>query len=68
MDSAEVLQKFLKLVAAQIAVAKNFGEQPRSYGFAGVNRNDSRTPIAMLQEMMTALDAQHLKTGLLQDR
>ncbi len=62
------LKELLKLLATQVTITKNLGEQPRPNCFAGVNRHDCRTTILVMKKMMTAFDAEHYKTRLLQDR
>ena len=62
------LKEFLKLLAIQIAITKNLGEQPRSNSFARVNRHNCRTAIRVMNKMMAAFDAKQYKTSLLQDR
>jgi hypothetical protein len=62
------LEKLLKLLAIQITITKNLGEQPRPKNLAGVNPRYRRTAIGVMKKMMTAFDAEYFKTSLLQSR
>ena len=62
------LKELLELVATQVAIAKNLGEQSRPKSFAGMDWHYCRTAIGVIKKMVAAFDAEYFKTSLLQDR
>ena len=59
------LEELLKLLAIQITITKNLGEQARPEGLARVDRHYCRTAIPVMQKMVAAFDAKYFKASFL---
>jgi hypothetical protein len=63
---AMISQPAFKFFKLNFHVLENFVEQTRSDDFTGMNGNNRSAPVRMLEEMMTAFDAQYDKTSVTQ--
>lgn len=66
MCASRTSKELLKLFAIQVAITKNFGEQPRPCSFPGMDWHHRRTTVGVLNKMVAAFDAEDFKTSLLQ--
>jgi len=56
LDMTGSLEKFLELLSIEIAVAQDFGKQPRADSLTGVHRNNGGSTVGMPKIMMATLD------------
>ena len=50
------LEKFLELLSVEIAVAQDFGEQPRADRLARMHRNNGGSAVSVPKKMVASLD------------
>jgi len=61
------LEELLEVFAAQVTIEENFRQKAGPDVFAGVNGDYCDATIRMLEEMMAALDANHIESGVPQN-
>jgi hypothetical protein len=60
------LEELLEVFPAQVTIEGNFRKKAGPDDFTGVNEDYCDAAIRMLEEMMAALDANHIKSGVAQ--
>lgn len=61
------LEESLEVFAAQVTIEENFCQKTGADDFTRVNGNHCYAAIGMLEEMMAALDADHIESGVAQN-
>ncbi len=56
----------MEVFAAQVTIEENFRQKAGPDDFTGVNGDHCDAAIRMLEEMMAALDANHIESGVAQ--
>lgn len=65
-DSSDLLEQRGQLVSGDLAVTKDFRNQPGPDRFSGMDRNNGSPAVLVSQEVMAASDPNDLETSPLQ--